>query len=71
MKFSNDDAFQAVFVAIKSVRWRDCEQDNNYEWYYAEEEHYVIRDKKTHAYWFAKAKSPYKAFEYVKGKLEQ
>lgn len=71
MRFNNDDVFQAIFIAIKNVRWRNCEEDSDYEWYYAEEMHYAIRHKPTQAYWFVKAKSPNKAFECVKGRVEQ
>ena len=69
MRISNDELFQGVLKAINSVRWRDCEEDDSYEWYYAEDMLYVIRLKLVNAYWFIKAKSPSKAFEIIKGRI--
>ena len=63
MRINSDDAIQATFTALKSVRWRDCEENINYEWYYAEDRHYVIHNKETNAYWFVKGGSPSNAFE--------
>ena len=53
-----DSVIQNVFTVLKNIRWRDCESNNQLEWYYAESTHYVIHDKETNAYWFIKAKSP-------------
>ena len=64
-----DKAIQDIFGVVKKVKWRDCEEDSRFQWYYAEENHYLISDKKTGAYWFIKAKSPSSAFESVKGRL--
>ena len=69
MKISNDELFQSVAKAINNVRWRACEEDDAYEWYYAEDMLYVIRLKSANAYWFIKAKSPSKAFETIKGRV--
>ena len=55
-----------VVYAFKGIKWRDCESDDAYEWYYAENMLYVIREKKTRAYWFVKAKSPQTAYECMK-----
>ena len=65
---SVDKAFQDVFKAMKNVKWRDCE-NSQYKWYYAEDCHYIIKDEKTNALWFVKAKSPQNAFDIVKNKL--
>lgn len=65
-----DEAIQKVFTALKSVRWRDCDEDNRFQWYYAEEMHYVVQNKDTGAYWFVKAKSPASAYESVRRKLQ-
>ena len=53
-----DSVIQEIFSVFKNVRWRDCETDTQFEWYYAESMHYVIHNKETNAYWFVKAKSP-------------
>ncbi len=66
---SNDKVIQDAFVAIKNVKWRDCEENERFQWYYAEGMHYVVKDNETNAHWFVKAKSPMTAYEYVKGKL--
>ena len=66
-----DDAIQKAFTAMKNVRWRDCESDNAYEWYYAESMLYVIRQKETGAHWFIKSKSPDTALECVLNKIRK
>lgn len=66
---SADKVIQETFLTLKTVKWHDCEEDNNFQWYYAEDSHYVMNEKRTNAYWFVKAKSPIKAYEYVKGKI--
>ena len=66
-----DSIVQNAFTAFKNIKWRDCEQNKDYEWYYAENMHYVIRQKKTNAYWFIKSKSPITALETVLNKLAQ
>ena len=58
-----DDIIQNMFKTIKNVKWRDCEENEEYEWYYAESMHYIIHNKRTHAYWLVKAKSPSMAFD--------
>ena len=67
---STDDTIQAVFTALKNIRWRDCEANAEFEWYYAESMHYVIRKKSNGACWFVKAKSPDSAYEIVSRKVE-
>lgn len=71
MRFNTDDTIQAMFTLLKDgyIRWRDCEDNQDYEWYYAEATHYMVREKKTGAVWFVKAKSPSYALEYVANKI--
>lgn len=64
-----DSVIQTIFSTFKNIRWRECDENQNYEWYYAEDCHYVIRNKITSAYWFIKAKSPNSAFEIVMKKI--
>ena len=64
-----DTTIQSMFTIFKSIRWRDCEEDSNYEWYYAESMHYLVHDKTTNAYWFIKAKSPSNAYDIVLRKV--
>ena len=66
-----DIAFQTVFSAIKKVKWRECEQNNLYEWYYAESQIYIIHSKESDAYFFVKAKSPLNAYEHVVESLKK
>ena len=71
MKINSDDAFQAIFTAIKNVRWRDCEENDDFEWYYAEDRHYAIHRKSTNAYWFVKSGNPMSAYETVMSNLKK
>ena len=64
-----DKVIQNMFSIVKEIKWRICEEDSNFQWYYAEDNHYVFNDKRTNAMWLVKAKSPVKAYEYVKGKF--
>ena len=64
-----DNAIQTVFSAIKNIKWRDCEENDCFEWYYAEDMHYVIRKKENGACWFVKAKSPEAAYSSVMRKI--
>ncbi len=66
---NTDTIIQNIFTSLKNVRWRDCEANNQYEWYYAESMHYVIHNKETNAYWFVKAKNPDSAFGYVYNRI--
>ena len=65
-----DSVIQSFFAVLKSIKWRDCETDVQFEWYYAESMHYVIHNKETNAYWFVKAKSPASACETVIKKMK-
>ena len=66
-----DAMIQALFKSFQSIKWRDCEENKRFEWYYAEDNHYVVREKVTKAYWFISAKSPSKACESVLAKLSK
>lgn len=66
-----DTVIQNAFTAMKNVRWRNCEENTGYEWYYAEDCHYIVRNKVTSACWFVKAKSPNSAFEIVMKKINE
>lgn len=66
---SNDTVIQNVFTALKNIVWHDSKTNSDYEWYYAEAMHFVVRSKKTGACWFVKAKSPYSACECVMKKI--
>ena len=62
-----DKMLHVVDVGLDGLRWQECKDygapDDSYEWYYAEERLYVIRNKKMKAYYFVGAKSPTEAFE--------
>ncbi len=65
---SLDAAFHEVYEAIdRNIYWQDYRpfgiDDDYHDFYYAEDELYIIRDRTTHDLYFVKAKSPYKAFE--------
>ena len=62
---------QEIFTVFQKVKWRDCEENDDYEWYYAELMHYVVHNKRTNAYWFVKSKNPSNAYDIVKKKLSK
>ena len=64
-----DKLIQEMFAMKSNVKWRNCDDDTRFQWYYAEDNHYLILDTITSAMWFVKAKSPASAYEHVKGKL--
>lgn len=64
-----DTTIQSLFTVLKSIRWRECEENSNCEWYYAENMHYVVHCKQTDNYWFVKAKSPSNAYQCVVSKI--
>ena len=64
-----DTTIQSFFQSIKNIRWRECEENDRLQWYYAENTYYVVNDKETNAYWFVNAKSPVKACAYALSKL--
>ena len=66
---TNDEVIQKAFGVLPMMKWRNCEEDDAYEWYYAENNYYVIRHKHTDAYWCVKQKSPSKALECIKRKM--
>lgn len=53
----------------KGIRWNDFESiggyEPYYEWYYAENRLYVIRDRIAHSYRFIKAGSPLEAMQVI------
>ena len=69
MHINSDDAIQMIYTVVKNIRWRDCDENSEYEWYYAEDMHYMVRNKKTSAIWFIKAKSPSNAYDIVMKKV--
>lgn len=69
-----DKAFHEVFGSIKDIKWNgfrsewfdDYEQLHEcydyYDYYYAESELYIIRDRIRETLYFVQAKSPYEAY---------
>ena len=66
-----DKIIQDFVLTPKIIRWRPCDGNERYQWYYAENNIYVINDAKTNAFWFVKAKSPISAWETVKEKIKE
>ena len=69
MKMQPDTVIQALFNVLKEIKWRECESNDNFEWYYAEAMHYIVHEKATDSYYFVKAKSPNNAYETVRKKI--
>ena len=58
---------------LKDVKWNafpDSRVHARFEWYYAENQLYVIHDKETDAYSFVRERSPAKAVEHVKKNIK-
>lgn len=55
---------------IKDIMWRDFKDvgldEYYYDYYYAEEELYLIRDRISECIWFIEARSPKQALESLK-----
>ena len=64
-----DTIIQTLFKSFQKFKWTECENEPRLEWYFAEDNHYVVHDKITKGYWFIIAKSPAKACESVATKL--
>ena len=60
-----DKTIRDMFTVVKNIKWNE---EEGFQWYYAEDNHYIVSEKKTGALWLIKAKSPIKAIECVKGK---
>ena len=63
-----DEQIHAVYKAFKSdIRWHDFREvgaeEDYYDWYYAENRLYIIRDRLTEQYYFVEAKSPAEALQ--------
>ena len=69
-----DQMLHTVADRIDKVRWRDCKEygakDDTYEWYYAEDELYIIRHKQLGHIYFISARSPVKAVERLERRCE-
>lgn len=62
-----DDAVHRVYLGIDAVRWHDWREvgidDDYHEWYYAENQLYVIRDRILGYLKLIEARSPKQAYE--------
>lgn len=69
-----DMAIQNAYKALKSVRWHDFREvggdEPYFDWYYAENQLYVIRDRVMEQYYFVKARSPLDALKEFKGRID-
>lgn len=66
-----DTIIQTLFKSFQNIGWKDCEEDSTLEWYYAENNHYVVHHKDMNGYWFVVAKSPSKACNSVISRLKK
>lgn len=62
-----DKAFHSVALATENIHWRDFREvgldEPYYDYYYAEDELYIIRDRVYLRLWFCKARSPKEAWQ--------
>lgn len=62
-----DKAFHLVASATENIYWHDFREvgldEPYYDYYYAEDELYIIRDRVYLRLWFCKAKSPKEAWQ--------
>lgn len=68
-----DKAFHIVALAIENIHWRDFLEvgldEPYYDYYYAEDELYIIRDRVSLRLWFCKARSPKEAWQKYREEL--
>lgn len=69
-----DEAIHATYKALHGgIRWHDFREvgadEPYYDWYYAENRLYIIRDRLMEQYWFIQARSPLEALEKFKDRL--
>lgn len=62
-----DINIQLAANALERARWHSCQDEgapnDKFDWYYAENKIYVIRNKAMKSYNFIRAKSPKEAWE--------
>ena len=60
-----DEAVQTFVKDLDQILWQDFKRvginEDYYDYYYAENEHYIIRDRITEQLYFTKARSPKEA----------
>ena len=65
-----DKNIHNFYEDIENIQWLDFKavglENIFYEYYYAEEELYIIRDRVTKCMWFINARSPKEALETLK-----
>ena len=65
-----DKNIHNFYEDIENIRWLDFKvvglENKFYEYYYAEGELYIIRDRVSKAIWFIKARSPKEALDILK-----
>ena len=65
-----DKYIQIFYENIENIQWLDFRvvglENKFYEYYYAEGELYIIRDRVSKAMWFIEARSPKEALETLK-----
>jgi len=64
-----DMIIQTLSNTFQAIKWRKSETHERLEWYFAENNVYVVHDIETNGYWFIKAKSPAKACDNVATRL--
>ncbi len=65
-----DDKIHEFFDRTPDILWRDFKdvgiKENWYDYYYAESELYILRDRITEGMWFIEARSPKQALEILR-----
>lgn len=70
-----DNAFQMIHRALvgRTLRWNDFKSvgvdTDYYDWYYAENQIYAVRDRITDSLYIVRAKSPKMAWEHLQADL--
>lgn len=71
---SFDTRVHDFYVDVENIPWRDFKdvglQEYYYDYYYAEDELYLIRDRISLAIWFIEARSPKEALDTLKERWE-
>ena len=70
-----DKAIHQLYDDIKEIRFNDFlslgADEHYFDWYYAESGLYIIRDVMIDALYFIEARSPVKALEQLKSRLDE
>ena len=66
-----DAVIQTIIKALPNLKWKEYEGNDQLQWYYAENNFYIVKDVTSNCYWFISAKSPSNACTTVMNRKEK